>query len=78
MDASIDFVLGHLAALFYVILGVGVILYSCFAKRMSFGGDIAIRSEERKLYRPTPRMRMYGVSIGMFPVLYGFYLLLTR
>jgi hypothetical protein len=76
MNALIDFALGHLVGFFYLILGIGVILYSCFAKRMSFEGDIAVRPEERKLYKATPEMRRYGFAIGMFPLLYGLYLLL--
>ena len=77
MNALIDYVLGHLAELFYVILGTGLILYSCFAKRMSFEGDIAVRQEERKTYVATPEMRKYGICIGMAPLLYGLYLLLS-
>ncbi len=78
MDASIDFVLGHLTALFYLLLGVGVVLYSCFASRMSFEGDLAVRPDEKETYKATPTMRKYGVSLGMFPLLYGLYLLLFR
>jgi hypothetical protein len=75
MDALIDFVLGHLAGLFSVILGIGVVLYSCFAKRMSFAGDVAVRPEERKTYEAAPEMRKYGFALGMLPLLYGIYLL---
>jgi hypothetical protein len=76
MDALIDFVVGHLAALFYLFTGIGVVLYSCFAKRMSFEGDVAVRPEERKTYKATPEMRKYGFVLGMFPLLYGLYLLI--
>lgn len=78
MDALIDFAVKHLAALFYLILGIGVVFYSCFAKRMSFEGDVAVRPEERKTYRATPAMRRYGLALGMFPLLYGLYLLIFR
>ena len=77
MDAFIDFVLGNLAELFCILLGIGLILYSCFAKRMSFEGDVAVRPEERKLYEATPKMRKYGIALGMLPLLYGLYLLLS-
>jgi hypothetical protein len=53
-----------------------MVLYSCFARHMTFEGDFPVRPEERKRYRPTPAMRKYGVSIGMLPLLYGLYLLL--
>jgi hypothetical protein len=76
MEVLIDFVLGHLAELFYIILGIGVILYSCLAKRIFFEGDVAVRPEERKLYEATPKMRIYGCSLGMLPLLYGLYLVL--
>lgn len=76
MDALIDFVLGHVTGLFSLTLGLGVVLYSCFAKHMSFEGDVAVRPEERKIYEATPEMRKYGIAIGMFPLLYGLYLLL--
>ena len=77
MDAFIDFVLGNRAELFCIVLGIGLILYSCFAKRISFEGDVAVRPEERKLYEATPRMRKYGIALGMLPLLYGLYLLLS-
>ena len=74
----IDFVLRHQAALFDVVLGVGVVLYSCFAKRMSFEGDVAVSPEDKQTYKATPEMRKYGIILGMFPLLYGLYLLLFR
>jgi hypothetical protein len=55
MDALIDFVLGNLAGLFCILLGIGLILYSCFAKRISFEGDVAVKPEERKLYEQRQR-----------------------
>lgn len=76
MDALIDFVCGHLAACFYLISGIIVVLYSCFAKRMSFQGDFPLLPEERKTYEATPKMRRYGIAIGMLPLLYGLYLIL--
>lgn len=78
MDTLIDFALEHRAGLFYLILGIGLILYSCFAKHMTFEGDVAVRPQERKFYKPTPAMRVYGIAIGAFPLVYGFYLLLFR
>jgi hypothetical protein len=78
MDALIDFVLGHPVVLFYVISGTAVILYSCFAKRMSFQGDFPWRPDERQTYEATPRMRIYGIALGILPLLYGLYLLLHR
>jgi hypothetical protein len=77
MDALVDFVLGHWAGFFYLILGTGLVLYSCFVKRMSFQGDVAVLPEERRTYKASPEMRKYGVVLGMFPLLYGLYLLLT-
>lgn len=76
MDALIDFVLRHRIELFYIVLGIGVILYSCFVKRMSFEGNFPVRPEERKLFEATPEMRKYGIAIGMLPLLYGLYLVL--
>jgi hypothetical protein len=73
MDALIDFVFGHLAELFYITLGIGLILYSCIAKRFTFEGDVAVRPEDRKFYTATPAMRKYGIAIGMLPLLYGLY-----
>lgn len=79
MNALIGFVLLHPAILFYIFSGVAVILYSCFAKRMSFQGDFpSSHPEERKTYKATPEMRKYGIVLGMFPLLYGLYLLLFR
>jgi hypothetical protein len=76
MNAFIDFVLGNLAGLFCILLGIGLILYSCFARRISFEGDVAVRPEERKLYDATPKMRIYGIALGLLPLLYGLHLLL--
>jgi hypothetical protein len=76
MEASIDFVFGHLAELFCITLGIGLILYSCLARRISFEGDVAVRPEERKLHEVTPKMRIYGFALGMLPLLYGLYQLL--
>jgi hypothetical protein len=77
MDAIIDVVLEHPVVLFYLILGISLILYSCFAKRMSFQGDVPSWPDERETYEATPRMRLYGVALGMLPLLYGLYQLLT-
>jgi hypothetical protein len=57
-------------------LGIGLVLYSCFAKRMSFEGDVAVLPEERETHEATPEMRKYGFALGMIPLLYGLYLLL--
>ena len=77
MNALLDTVLLHPVILFYIFSGVAVILYSCFAKRMSFQGDFpSWRPEERKIYKATPEMRFYGVAVGALPLLYGLYLLL--
>jgi hypothetical protein len=77
MNALFDTVLLHPVILFYIFSGVAVILYSCFAKRMSFQGDFpSWKPEERKTYKATPEMRLYGVALGMLPLLYELYLLL--
>jgi hypothetical protein len=76
MNTFIDFVLGNLAGLFCILLGIGLILYSCFARRISFEGDVAVRPEERKLYDATPKMRIYGIALGLLPLLYGLHSLL--
>ena len=78
METLIDFVLGHRAGLLYLSLGIGVVLYSCFAKHMTFEGDFPIRPEERRLYLPTRKMRLYEFALRMFPLLYGLYLLLRH
>ena len=77
MNAFINFVFGHLAEFFYIAMGIAVILYSCFAKRMSFEGDVAVRPEEKQTYEVTPEMRKYAICIGVFPLLYGIYALLS-
>jgi hypothetical protein len=44
---------------------------------MSFQGDFpSWKPEERKTYKATPEMRLYGVALGMLPLLYELYLLL--
>jgi len=73
MDNVIDFFLLHWDALFLVALGIGLILYSCFAKRMSFGGDFPMLPEETDTYEATPEMRKYGIFLGMFPLIFGLY-----
>ena len=78
MHSITRFAFGHLAALFYLILGIGVVAYSCFATHMSFEGDVAVQPEEKQTYKATPEMRIYGVALGMIPLLYGLYLLLFR
>ena len=78
MDSVIDFVLRHPIVLFYIVLGIGLILYSCFAKRMSFQGEFPLKPEEKETYEATPRMRIYGVALGILPLLYGLYLILVR
>lgn len=64
MDSITRFVLGRLVALFYLSLGIGVVAYSCFAKRMSFEGDVAVLPEEKRTYKATPELRKYGVALG--------------
>lgn len=76
MEDLLDVLLGHPAILFYIVSGILVILYSCFAKKMSFQGDFPWRPEERKTYEATPQMRLYGIAIGTLPLLYGLYHLL--
>jgi hypothetical protein len=34
---------------------------------------VAVKPEERKLYEATPKMRKYGIALGMLPLLYGLY-----
>jgi hypothetical protein len=70
------FVSLHLGELFCMGLGIGVILYSCLTKRFTFEGDVSVRSEDRQFYEATPEMRIYGVVLGMLPLLYGLYSLL--
>ncbi|HEY1895269.1 MAG TPA: hypothetical protein VGG62_03310 [Terracidiphilus sp.] len=77
MNSLIEFMMGHLAGFFYLTLGIGCVLYSCFAKRMSFEGEVAVRPDEKRTYKVTPEMRKYGVALGMFPLLYGLYLVLS-
>ena len=76
MDTLIDFLIRHRVEVFYIGLGIGVVLYSSFAKRMTFEGDVAVRQEEKETYEATPEMRKYGICLGMAPLLYGLYLLL--
>jgi len=78
VERFIDFVIKHLAAIFYLSLGIGLLLYSCFAKRMSFEGDFPVLPKERKTYKATPEMRKYGIAISLFPLLYGLYVFLSR
>lgn len=77
MDTLIDFVSLHLGELFYIGLGIGVILYSCFTRRFTFEGDIAVKSEDRQFYEATPEMRIYGIVLGMLPLQYGLYSLVS-
>jgi hypothetical protein len=77
VDGLSDLLLAHLAELFCIVLGIGLILYSCLAKRMSFEGDVAVKPEGRKTYEPTPKMRLYGIAIGTLPLLYGLYQILN-
>ena len=76
MENLLDVLLGNPIVLFYIVSGILVILYSCFAKRLSFQGDFPWRPEERKTHEATPRMRLYGIALGMLPLLYGLYHLL--
>jgi len=76
MNPLIDSVVGHLVALFYIALGIGLILYACLAKRFFFEGDVAVKPEDRQFYEATPKMRIYGFVLGMLPLLYGLYHLL--
>jgi hypothetical protein len=75
LDTLIDFVVLHPAVLFYIILGIAMILYSCFAKRFSFQGDFPLMPDEGQTYEATPRMRLYGIALGALPLLYGLYTL---
>jgi len=77
LNALIDFVYWYRIEFFYILMGIALILYSCFAKRMSFEGDFPTWPEERKTYEATPEMRKYGICLGMFPLLYGLYELLS-
>jgi hypothetical protein len=44
---------------------------------MSFEGDVAVWPEEKKTYKANPEMRKYGIALGMFPLLYGLYMVLS-
>lgn len=77
MDTLIDFVFLHLGELFCIGLGIGVILYSCLVRRFTFEGDVAVKSEDRQFYEATPEMRIYGVLLGMLPLLFGLYSLIS-
>jgi hypothetical protein len=63
----------HMGELFSCGIGLGVVLYSCFAKRFHFEGDVAVRRKDRRLYEATPKMRLYGIGIGAVCLIYGLY-----
>jgi hypothetical protein len=72
----IDYCLSHLAGLAFVALGVGGVLYSCFAKYISFQGDFPLTKEERKTSPATRDVRIKALIISLLPLAYGIKLLL--
>ena len=76
MNTLINFVFVHPGELFCIGLGIGVILYSCLTRRFTFEGDVAVKLEDRRFYEATPEKRIYGVFLGMLPLLYGLYSLI--
>ena len=77
MDSVIDFLIANYGAVFLVLLGVGLLAYSCFAKRMSFEGDVAVKPEDRETYVATPEMRKYGIFLSLLPLCYGIFALIS-
>lgn len=73
LDTLIDFVVRTPAVLIYIGMGIWGILYSRFAKRMSFEGDIPTDWKKRKTYKATPKMRLYGVCLSALPLVCGLY-----
>jgi hypothetical protein len=76
VDWLIDFAAANLIGVGFVLLGLGSVAYSCFAKRISFQGDFPLTREERKTYKATPAVRKRAILISLLPLLYGLFLLL--
>jgi len=78
VDRLIYFAYWHGGELATILGGIWLILYSSFARRMTFEGEVAVKPEDRVFYNPTREMRLTGATIGVFVVLWGFYGSVTR
>jgi hypothetical protein len=80
MTKLIPFARLHFASLIFIALGLGGMIYACFAKRISFEGDFPLTREEREnaTYVATPAIRRRVFVISLLPLLFGIFLLLYR
>jgi hypothetical protein len=72
----VKYCFSHAGGIFFVMLGVGGMLYSLLAKKISFQGDFPLTKEERKTYSATPEVRVRAFVISLLPLAYGIKLLL--
>lgn len=77
MYSVIDFLIANYGAVFLLLLGLGLLAYSCFAKRIYFEGDVAVKPEDRETYFATPAMRKYGIFLSLLPLCYGIFELIS-
>ena len=75
MDWLIEFAVAHFAGIAFVALGIGCLVYSCFARRISFQGDFPRTREERRTYEATPAVRKRAILISLLPLFHGLFLL---
>jgi hypothetical protein len=80
MTKLIPFAREHFASLIFIALGLGGMMYACFAKRISFEGDFPLTQEEQKraTYAATPDVRRRAFVISLLPLSYGIFLLLHQ
>lgn len=71
VDRLINFAYWHGGELFTILVGIWLILYGCFARRMTFEGEVAVSPEDRVYYKPTREMRLLAVIVGASVVLWG-------
>jgi hypothetical protein len=80
MTKLIPFARLHFAGLIFMTLGLGGMIYACFAKRISFEGDFPLTREEREKATQvaTPAIRRRAFVISLLPLSYGIFLLFDR
>ena len=71
LNEILKFVSSHFTGCVFTAFGIWAILYSCFAKRLSFQGDVGLAPKYMKTYRATPSVRRRALIMSIPALAFG-------
>jgi hypothetical protein len=69
----LEFAHSHIVGVAFTSFGCWGVLYSCFAKHISFSGDVGLAPKYQKTYRATPSLRGRAIIVSLPALAYGIF-----